>query len=106
MVTYITYKKNKTTQRPVCQIERGAIQPGGQVGRLDDIDVGEGHLMLMLMSLLLLITLSLFMTMAQDMWEDVKMRVPALAPSNLGGACNIMKVQVLFDDSKILGLVR
>jgi len=58
VVTYITYKKNKTTRRPVCQIERGAIQPGGQ-----------------------------------DMWEDVKMRVPALAPSNLGGACNIMKVQ-------------
>ena len=29
------------------------------------------------------------------MWEDVKMRVPALAPSNLGGACNIMKVQVI-----------
>ena len=51
--------------------------------------------MLMLMSLLLLTTLSLFMTMVQDMWEDVKMRVPALAPSNLGGACNIMKVQVI-----------
>ena len=32
--------------------------------------------------------------MMQDMWEDVKMRVPALAPTNLGGACNIMKVQV------------
>ena len=29
------------------------------------------------------------------MWEDVKMRVPALAPTNLGGACNIMKVQVI-----------
>ena len=31
VVTYITYKKNKETRRPVCQIERGAIQPGGQV---------------------------------------------------------------------------
>ena len=31
VVTYITYKKNKTTRRPVCQIERGPIQPGGQV---------------------------------------------------------------------------
>ena len=30
----------------------------------------------------------------QDMWEDVKMRVPALAPTNLGGVCNIMNVQV------------
>ena len=35
--------------------------------------------------------------MMQDMWEDVKMRVPALAPTNLGGACNIMKVQVILN---------
>ena len=34
--------------------------------------------------------------MMQDMWEDVKMRVPALAPSNLGGVCNIMQVRVSF----------
>jgi len=58
VVTYITYRKNKTTRRPICEIERGSIQPGGQ-----------------------------------DMWEDVKMRVPALAPTNLGGVCNIMNVQ-------------
>ena len=49
----------------------------------------------MLMSLLLKLILFTFITLLQDMWEDVKMRVPALAPSNLGGACNIMKVQVI-----------
>ena len=89
MVTYITYKKNKTTRRPVCQIERGAIQPGGQVGRLnlggEDANVAAVDAD----------TFSLFIKLLQDMWEDVKMRVPALAPSNLGGACNIMKVQVI-----------
>merc|ERR1712088_431199 len=53
VVTYITYRKNKTTRRPICEIQRGG----------------------------------------QDMWEDVKMRVPALAPTNLGGVCNIMNVQ-------------
>jgi len=26
-------------------------------------------------------------------WEDVKMRVPALPPTNLGGGCNIIKVE-------------
>ena len=36
--------------------------------------------------------------MMQDMWEDVKMRVPALAPTNLGGGCNIMKVEVILND--------
>ena len=39
--------------------------------------------------------------MMQDMWEDVKMRVPALAPSNLGGVCNIMQVRVSFKWLKI-----
>ena len=39
--------------------------------------------------------------MMQDMWEDVKMRVPALAPSNLGGVCNIMQVHVSFKWLKI-----
>jgi len=29
----------------------------------------------------------------QDMWEDVKMRVPALPPTNLGGNCDIISVQ-------------
>ena len=40
--------------------------------------------------------------MMQDMWEDVKMRVPALAPSNLGGVCNIMQVRVSFKWLKYL----
>ena len=39
--------------------------------------------------------------MMQDMWGDVKMRVPALAPSNLGGVCNIMQVHVSFKWLKI-----
>ena len=39
--------------------------------------------------------------MMQDMWEDVKMRVPALAPSTLGGVCNIMQVRVSFKWLKI-----
>ena len=29
------------------------------------------------------------------MWEDVKMRVPPLAPTNLGRGCNIIKVEVI-----------
>ena len=43
----------------------------------------------------------LMTVMMQDMWEDVKMRVPALAPSNLGGVCNIMQVHVSFKWLKI-----
>ena len=30
---------------------------------------------------------------ALSTWEDVKMRVPALPPTNLGGGCNIIKVE-------------
>ena len=47
---------------------------------------------------IILIMMRMTMTLImQDMWEDVKMRVPALAPSNLGGVCNIMKVQVILE---------
>jgi len=33
----------------------------------------------------------------QDMWEDVKMRVPALPPTNLGGNCDIINVEYTLD---------